>query len=103
MNLTESLVPRVLDTGMRQAAAYYYSWLIYSSYRIRSNPETARPIWTGNSLNRTVGPEPHMLACLITGHGQAEVLDVPVPTLRHGEILIKLASSGICGTDIEKV
>jgi L-iditol 2-dehydrogenase len=102
MNLTESLVPRVLDTGMRQAAAYYYSWLIYSSYRIRSNP-TARPIWTGNSLNRTVGLEPHMLACLITGHGQAEVLDVPVPTLRHGEILIKLASSGICGTDIEKV
>ncbi|TMI06760.1 zinc-binding dehydrogenase [Candidatus Bathyarchaeota archaeon] len=44
-----------------------------------------------------------MLACLISGQGHAEVKEVPVPRPRSGEVLIKLASSGICGTDIEKV
>ncbi len=44
-----------------------------------------------------------MLACLINGQGHAEVTEVPVPELRQGEVLIKLASAGICGTDIEKV
>jgi L-iditol 2-dehydrogenase len=44
-----------------------------------------------------------MLACLINGQGHAEVKEVPVPRLQPGEVLIKLASSGICGTDIEKV
>jgi L-iditol 2-dehydrogenase len=44
-----------------------------------------------------------MLACLINRQGHAEVADVPVPNLRPGEVLIKLAAAGICGTDIEKV
>ncbi len=44
-----------------------------------------------------------MLACLINGQGHAEVKEVPAPKLQRGEVLIKLASSGICGTDIEKV
>ena len=44
-----------------------------------------------------------MLACLINGKGHAEVKEVPVPKLQPGEVLIKLASSGICGTDIDKV
>jgi L-iditol 2-dehydrogenase len=44
-----------------------------------------------------------MLACLISRQGQAEVADVPIPKLQPGEVLIKLASAGICGTDIEKV
>ncbi len=44
-----------------------------------------------------------MLACLINGQGQAEVADVPVPRLQPGEVLIKLAAAGICGTDVEKV
>ena len=44
-----------------------------------------------------------MLACLISGPGKAEIADVPVPRLRPGEVLIKLAAAGICGTDIEKV
>ena len=44
-----------------------------------------------------------MLACLINGQGHAEVKKVPVPKLQPGEVLIKLASSGICGTDIDKV
>jgi L-iditol 2-dehydrogenase len=44
-----------------------------------------------------------MLACLINGQGEAEVREVPIPKLHPGEVLIKLASAGICGTDIEKV
>ncbi|TMI54715.1 zinc-binding dehydrogenase [Candidatus Bathyarchaeota archaeon] len=44
-----------------------------------------------------------MLACLINGEGHAEVKEVPTPRLQPGEVLIKLASAGICGTDIEKV
>ncbi|HEV2119315.1 MAG TPA: zinc-binding dehydrogenase [Candidatus Bathyarchaeia archaeon] len=44
-----------------------------------------------------------MLACLINRQGHAEITDVPVPRLKPGEVLIKLAAAGICGTDIEKV
>src|SRR5712691_5763330 len=44
-----------------------------------------------------------MLACLINGPGHAEITKVPVPRLQPGEVLIKLAAAGICGTDIEKV
>lgn len=44
-----------------------------------------------------------MLACLINEQGHAKVTDVPVPDLQRGEVLIKLAAAGICGTDIEKV
>src|SRR5713101_5412380 len=44
-----------------------------------------------------------MLACLINEQGHAEITDVPVPRLRPGEVLIKLAAAGICGTDIEKI
>jgi len=44
-----------------------------------------------------------MLACLINGQGHAEITDVPVPRLRPGEVLVKLAAAGICGTDIERV
>src|SRR5437016_13360298 len=44
-----------------------------------------------------------MLACLINGPGLAEVKEVPVPRLQPGEVLIKLAAAGICGTDVEKV
>jgi len=41
MNLTESLVPRVLDTGIENTGVHYYSWLIYSSYRINSKQKHA--------------------------------------------------------------
>jgi L-iditol 2-dehydrogenase len=44
-----------------------------------------------------------MLACLINGQGHAEMTEVPVPKLQPGEVLIKLAAAGICGTDLEKV
>ena len=44
-----------------------------------------------------------MLACLINRQGQAEIADVAIPRLQPGEVLVKLAAAGICGTDIEKV
>src|SRR5260370_1684598 len=44
-----------------------------------------------------------MRAVLINGPGRAEATEVPVPRLHSGEVLIKLAAAGICGTDIEKV
>src|SRR3989475_2773205 len=44
-----------------------------------------------------------MLACLINGPGHVEITEVPVPRLQSGEVLIKLAAAGICGTAIEKV
>src|SRR6267378_4107030 len=53
MNLTESLVPRVLDTGMKTTGVHYYSWLIYPSYRINSKQNRLRTWPTGNPLNWT--------------------------------------------------
>ena len=43
-----------------------------------------------------------MRACLIGEKGKVGIENVPIPTLRPGEVLIKLAAAGICGTDIEK-
>jgi L-iditol 2-dehydrogenase len=43
-----------------------------------------------------------MQACLINNKGQVGIENVPVPSLRPGEVLVKLAAAGICGTDIEK-
>ena len=48
-----------------------------------------------------VGQRP-MQACLINEKGKVGIENVSVPTLRPGEVLIKLAAAGICGTDIEK-
>src|SRR6267143_2946866 len=53
MNLTESLVPRVLDTGIRTKAVHYYSWLIYSSYGINSKQKHLSNRSPGNPLNWT--------------------------------------------------
>jgi L-iditol 2-dehydrogenase len=43
-----------------------------------------------------------MQACLINSNGQVGIENVPVPSLKPGEVLVKLAAAGICGTDIEK-
>src|SRR3989442_15427274 len=53
MNLTESLVPRVLDTGMKTKGVHNYSWLIYSSYRINSKRKHVSNLVPGNPLNWT--------------------------------------------------
>jgi L-iditol 2-dehydrogenase len=103
MNLTESLVPRVLDTGIGKTVAHYYSWLIYSSSEINSNPEPRYRARIGKFVKSHDHTGTAVLACLINGQGDAEVKEVPTPRLQRGEVLIKLATSGICGTDIEKV
>jgi len=44
-----------------------------------------------------------MLACLIKASGKAEIETLPIPKINPGEVLVKLAAAGICGTDLEKV
>src|SRR5438093_1288161 len=102
MNLTESLVPRVLDTGMKTKGVHYYSWLIYSSYRINSKRKHVSNLVPGNPLNWTtkIGA---VHACLSNQRTRTRrdyrSSDSETPAWRS---LIKLAAAGICGTDIEK-
>ena len=52
-------------------------------------------------------PEPvvasHMLAGVYRGKGRVEVESVPIPEIRDGEVLFRVAACGICGTDIKKI
>src|SRR5271154_4744262 len=53
---------------------------------------------------RTLGPIPRaMLAGVYRGKGVVRVEEVPVPEMGEGEVLIKVAACGICGTDIKKI
>jgi 2-desacetyl-2-hydroxyethyl bacteriochlorophyllide A dehydrogenase len=42
-----------------------------------------------------------MQAAIITAPGSVEINDVPDPTPGPGEVVVEVAASGICGTDIE--
>lgn len=44
-----------------------------------------------------------MRAAVFRGKGLVVVEDVPVPAIGDGEVLIRVASCGICGTDIKKI
>src|ERR1700733_1200025 len=44
-----------------------------------------------------------MRAAVYRGKGQVVVEDVPVPAIGAGEVLIRVAACGICGTDIKKI
>ena len=44
-----------------------------------------------------------MRAGVYRGAGRVEVEDVPVPRIEAGEVLIRVAACGICGTDIKKI
>ena len=44
-----------------------------------------------------------MKAAVYTGESHVEVQDLPLPQLRHGEVLIRVHSCGICHTDLKKV
>ncbi|HYL09679.1 MAG TPA: alcohol dehydrogenase catalytic domain-containing protein [Candidatus Acidoferrales bacterium] len=44
-----------------------------------------------------------MRAGVYRGKGQVEVEQVPVPEVADGEMLIRVAACGICGTDIKKI
>jgi L-iditol 2-dehydrogenase len=44
-----------------------------------------------------------MRAGVYRGSGQIVAEDVPVPEIQDGEVLLRVAACGICGTDIKKV
>jgi L-iditol 2-dehydrogenase len=53
---------------------------------------------------RTLGPAPKtMRAGVYRQKGIVRVEEVPVPEVADGEVLIKVAACGICGTDIKKI
>jgi L-iditol 2-dehydrogenase len=53
---------------------------------------------------RTLGPVPKaMRAGVYRDKGVVRVEQVPVPDVGAGEVLIKVAACGICGTDIKKI
>src|SRR5258708_17345353 len=53
---------------------------------------------------RTLGPIPRtMRAGVYREKGIVRVEEVPVPEVTDGEVLIKVAACGICGTDIKKI
>jgi L-iditol 2-dehydrogenase len=61
---------------------------------------------TGTTLEaaRHLGPIPKtMRAGVYREKGIVRVEEVPVPVLADGEVLIKVAACGICGTDIKKI
>src|SRR5260370_40751352 len=53
---------------------------------------------------RSLGPIPKtMRAGVYREKGIVHVEEVPVPEVADGEVLIKVAACGICGTDIKKI
>lgn len=53
---------------------------------------------------KTLGPIPKtMRAGVYRDKGVVRVEEVPVPEVLDGEVLIKVAACGICGTDIKKI
>jgi L-iditol 2-dehydrogenase len=44
-----------------------------------------------------------MRAGVYRGAGRVAVEEVPVPEIREGEVLIRVAACGICGTDLKKI
>ena len=61
---------------------------------------------TGTMMHavKTLGPVPKtMHAGVYREKGRVCVEEVPVPEVGQGEVLIKVAACGICGTDIKKI
>jgi L-iditol 2-dehydrogenase len=61
---------------------------------------------TGTTLEpaRTLGPIPKtMRAGVYREKGLVRVEEVPVPEVKEGEVLIKVAACGVCGTDTKKI
>ena len=53
---------------------------------------------------RTLGPIPKtMRAGVFREKGVVRVEEAPVPDVKEGEVLIKVAACGVCGTDIKKI
>jgi L-iditol 2-dehydrogenase len=61
-------------------------------------------IGTASETLNSVGPIPKtMRAGVFRDKGVVQVEEVPVPEVGEGEVLIKVAACGICGTDIKKI
>jgi L-iditol 2-dehydrogenase len=61
-------------------------------------------IGTASETLSSVGPIPKtMRAGVFRDKGVVRVEEVPVPEVSDGEVLIKVAACGICGTDIKKI
>src|SRR5882672_7844762 len=61
---------------------------------------------TGAMLETSLAAHPipaTMRAAVYRGKGRVVVEDVPVPRIAAGEVLIRVATCGICGTDIKKI
>src|SRR5713101_2327224 len=61
---------------------------------------------TGAMLETSFAAHPvpaTMRAAVYRGKGRVVVEDVPVPRVAAGEVLIRVAACGICGTDIKKI
>src|ERR1700740_796925 len=62
------------------------------------------PAATVTEQVRNFGPIPkNMTAGVYRGKGVVRVEEVPVPEVGDGEVLLKVAACGICGTDIKKI
>ncbi|MGB6832866.1 MAG: alcohol dehydrogenase catalytic domain-containing protein [Candidatus Acidiferrum sp.] len=61
-------------------------------------------IGTAAETLKSLGPVPKtMRAGVYRDKGVVHVEEVPVPEMGDGEVLIKVAACGICGTDIKKI
>lgn len=59
---------------------------------------------TSNLASQTLGKVPAtMQAVVYRGINDMRIETVPVPAIGRGEILIKVATCGICGTDLKKI
>jgi len=60
----------------------------------------------GIQVERRTGQPPgtrEMRAGVYRGPGRVEIEQVPVPEIGEGEVLVRVAVCGICGTDIKKI
>jgi len=58
---------------------------------------------TASETRTTTGIGPDMRAAVYRGAGRVVVERVPVPEIGPGEVLIRVAACGICGTDLKKI
>jgi L-iditol 2-dehydrogenase len=66
--------------------------------------DSAMATQTSNLASQTLGKVPAtMQAVVYRGINDMRIETVPVPAIGRGEILIKVATCGICGTDLKKI
>jgi L-iditol 2-dehydrogenase len=51
-------------------------------------------------MRSDVIPEPRMKVLLLSKYRHLEVADLPVPKPQYGEVLVRVAACGICGSDV---